>query len=96
MASTHNIADKTFVSCSSEHGCVSSTSTEKKKSTASSEDPGIVSVDIFQTHHSLAIKELRLYLETFKQAEGAQSLEGNIEVLASIVFLISLEVSNHL
>lgn len=53
-------------------------------------------VDLLQTHHSLAIKELRVYLEAFKQEERAQSLEGNIEVLACIVFLISLEVSKYL
>ena len=68
----------------------------RRSKISSSENPESVIVDIFQTHHSLAIKELRLYLETFKQEERAQSLEGNIEALASIVFLISLEVSNHL
>jgi C6 transcription factor Pro1 len=68
----------------------------RRRKFCSSMDPGSVAVDIFQTHHSLAIKELRLYLDTFKQEERAQSLEGNIEVLASIVFLICLEVSNHL
>jgi hypothetical protein len=50
-------------------------------------------VDTLQSHHSLAIKELRHHLDSFKQEERAQSLEGNIEVLACIVFLISLEVS---
>jgi hypothetical protein len=40
----------------------------------------------------LAIKELRHHLDSFRQDERAQSLEGNVEVLACIVFLISLEV----
>jgi hypothetical protein len=50
-------------------------------------------VRTLQTHHSLAIQELRYHLNSFRQEELAQSFEGNIEVLACIVFLISLEVS---
>ena len=48
--------------------------------------------DKLLSHHSLAIKELRNHLDTFEKAVCAQSLEGNIEVLACIVFLTSLEV----
>jgi len=43
--------------------------------------------------HSLAIKELRLYLGAFQHHHEAQSLERNIEVLICIVLLVSLEVS---
>jgi hypothetical protein len=50
------------------------------------------SMDKLLSNHSLAIKELRNHLESFRQAECVQSLQGNIEVLACIVFLISLEV----
>ena len=50
-------------------------------------------VDMLQMHHSLAIKELRHHLESFREEKRARCLEGNVEVLACIVFLISLEVS---
>jgi hypothetical protein len=46
-----------------------------------------------QTHHYLAVNELRNHLDSFRQEERAQSLEGNTEVLGCIVFLILLEVS---
>ena len=45
-----------------------------------------------RAHHFLAINELRYHLDSFRQGERAQTLEGNIEVLACIVFLILLEV----
>jgi hypothetical protein len=58
-----------------------------------SKSPEKGAADNLQTYHSLAIKELRLYLDAFRQHHGAQSLERNIEVLVYIVFLISLEVN---
>ena len=46
-----------------------------------------------QVHRILAINELRSHLDSFIR-ERAQSMEGNTEVLACIVFLILLEASS--
>ncbi|KAK0844576.1 hypothetical protein LTS02_015632 [Friedmanniomyces endolithicus] len=50
-------------------------------------------VATLRNHRFLAVKELRSHLDSFRQEERAQSFEGNIEVLACIVFLILLESS---
>lgn len=47
-------------------------------------------------HYGLALKELRQYLAECHGSNLLVSLESNIEVLASIVLLVSLEVSSRI
>lgn len=70
------------------HAAISTAAYHKELSGESVGDGNYSSI-----HHGLALKELREYLAECHGYDLLVSLESNIEVLASIVLLVSLEVS---
>lgn len=57
------------------------------------EIPRVERLERMQKYYSVALVDMRQHLESLMQEEKSMSPEGSIEVLACIVFLVTLSVS---